>query len=48
MYDFHYGFIKKKYDKKAQLVFTDTDSLTYEIKQIIYIKIYITTKKSLI
>ena len=30
MYDFHYNFIKKNYD--ANLLFTDTDILTYEIK----------------
>ena len=30
MYDFHYSFIKKNFDGK--LLFTDTDSLTYEIK----------------
>ena len=30
MYDFDYGFIKKCFD--AELLFTDTDSLTYEIK----------------
>ena len=30
MYDFHYNFIKKNLD--AELFFTDTDSLTYEIK----------------
>ena len=30
MYDFHYNFIKKKLN--AALLFTDTDSLTYEIK----------------
>ena len=30
IYDFHYNFIKKFFD--AELLFTDTDSLTYEIK----------------
>ena len=30
MYDFHYKFIKKNFN--AQLLFTDTDSLAYEIK----------------
>ena len=30
MADFHYNFIKKNVD--AELLFTDTDRLTYEIK----------------
>ena len=30
MYDFHYYFVKKNFS--AELLFTDTDSLTYEIK----------------
>ena len=30
MYDFHYNFIKKNFD--VELLFTDMDSLTYEIK----------------
>ena len=30
MYGFHYNFIKKHFD--AELLFTDTNSLTYEIK----------------
>ena len=32
MYDFHNNYIKKKYDSRARLLFTNTDSLTYEIE----------------
>ena len=30
MYDFHYNFVKKIFD--TELLFTDTDGLSYEIK----------------
>ena len=30
MHDFHYNFIKKRFD--AKLLFTNTNSLTYEMK----------------
>ena len=30
MYEFHYKYLKSKFD--ANLLFTDTDSLVYEIK----------------
>ena len=32
MHEFHYDYIKKKYGNNSILLFTDTDSLVYEIE----------------
>ena len=32
MYEFHYNYIKNKYDNKTRLLFTDANSIMYEIK----------------
>ena len=39
MYDFRYNYIKKNFD--AELLFADTDSLTYEIKSEDVYKIFV-------
>jgi hypothetical protein len=32
MYQFHYEYMKQKYGDNAKLLFTNTDSLCYEVK----------------
>ena len=32
MYEFHYKYVGRKYNNCANLLFTDTDSLFYEIE----------------
>ena len=32
MYKFHYDYIKNRYDNNSKLLFSDTDSLMYEVK----------------
>ena len=32
IYEFHYDNVKNKYDNKSKLLFTNTDSLVYQIK----------------
>ena len=40
MHEFHYKHIETKYDNSAKLLFTDTDSLVYEIKTDVYKDFY--------
>ena len=46
MYDFHYGFIKKRFD--PELLFADTDSLAYEINHKMFMKNFLSTNYCLI
>ena len=48
MYNFHYNYIIKKYNNRSRLLFTDTDSLTYEIKAEDVYKTFRMTKTCLI
>ena len=44
MYEFHYDYIKNKYGNNSRLLFTDIDSLMYEIKLKMSMKILETIK----
>ena len=46
MYEFHYKYIKSKSD--VNLLSTDTDNLVYDLKQKMFLKIFIKTKTCLI
>ena len=48
MYESYYDYIKNKYGNKSKLLFTDTDSLMYEIKIEDVMKILVAIKKCLI
>ena len=46
MYDVHHNYIKKKYDSRVKLLFTDTDSLCHEIETRDAARIFGPTKTS--
>ena len=45
MYEYHYKYIGTKYDNSVKLLFTDADSLVYEM---MFMKIFIKTRICLI
>ena len=48
VYEFHYDCIKIKYGNKSRLLLTEFDSLAYEIKPKMFIKVFARIKKFLI
>ena len=48
MHEFHYDYIKIRYGNKSRLFLTEIDSLAYEIKPKMFIKIFVRIKKFVI
>lgn len=48
MYDFNYKYIGVEYGSGAQFLFKDTDSLVYELRQTMFMKIFMRTGVCLI
>ena len=44
MYNFYYKTMKEKYGENIKLLFSDTDSICFEVKKMIYIKMWKTIK----
>ena len=47
MYKLHFDYIKNKYGNQSRLLFTDTDSLIYEIEPKMFMTVLVTIKKCL-
>ena len=48
MYEFHYDYISNKYGNNSRLLFTDIDSLMYEIKNEVVCKDFSDDKEKII
>ena len=47
MYKLHFDYIKNKYGNQSRLLFTDTDSLIYEIEAKMFMTVLVTIEKCL-
>ena len=48
MYEIHYKYRTAKYGSGAKLLFTETDSLVFKLRQMMFMKIFMKARVSLI